>query len=435
MVFAKISGVLIIATLVSNPILAADEQVVTRNDAAARASHIIKNGETKALHHHYAAAQQLFDAALKLQPESTQAYLDRGDLFLRMGKNAEAIADFDKALALLDSLGQQHSHLQHKLKLARGKAMHSLKKYDSAVSDFSDAIAHTPSTDGFMSRAAAYEALGDSQKAIADLESAIKVDPSDARVVRQRAQHYRHHGQYQEALADFEKAESLDPSLTAEHYFDRGMVYEDMDQHRRAIEDFDKAIALDHQVPDFYSHRGSSYFGVCDYKKAIADFTSAIALNPHDPELFFKRAEAFSEDGNKQKALEDFNLAVSIKPEGTYLQRRGLLESELGDHAKAIADLSLAIKTNSEDAEYFLDRGLEESATGQYQMALEDLSKGIALKPESAVAYKNRAEAKAKLGDKSGAIQDLSKSASLYESEGDRHGMLEVDRLLAALKK
>ena len=93
-----------------------------------------------------------------------------------------------------------------------------------------------------------------------------------------------------EAIKDYHEAIRLNPQ-SAEAYYKRGFVYQNLGQGERAIEDFDEAIRLNPNDAYAYLLRGAAYGtigdtdeAIADLEKAIADLEKAIAITDN-PEL------------------------------------------------------------------------------------------------------------------------------------------------------
>ena len=77
---------------------------------------------------------------------------------------------------------------------------------------------------------------------------------------------YGTNGDYDRAIADFNKAVELDPKY-AHPYKDRGNAYQKKGNYDQAIADEDKAIELDPKYAQAYSIRGSAYTSKGDYDR------------------------------------------------------------------------------------------------------------------------------------------------------------------------
>ena len=84
--------------------------------------------------------------------------------------------------------------------------------------------------------------------------------------------------QYDKAIADYNKAIELDPK-SAVAYSRRGFAYGELEQLDKAIADLTKAIELDPKDADCYNNRGKAYLKVGKKKEAEADFAKAKMLN------------------------------------------------------------------------------------------------------------------------------------------------------------
>src|SRR5262249_31248867 len=74
------------------------------------------------------------------------------------------------------------------------------------------------------------------------------------------------------ALADLEEAIKVDPTYACA-YSNRGRVFTLRGDFDRAIQDYDEAIRRDPGFPIAYNNRGDAYLHKGDLDKAIADFT------------------------------------------------------------------------------------------------------------------------------------------------------------------
>jgi tetratricopeptide (TPR) repeat protein len=132
----------------------------------------------------------------------------------------------------------------------------------------------------YNNRCLAYEIRGDHDRAIADCEQAVKLDPKRARA-----------------------------------YMGRGVVYEDKGDQDRAIADYGTAIELDPKVPAVYAKRGMLYEHKGDPDRAISDYDKAIELDPKLAFVYGARAVAFGKKGDKQHAIADLRKALTLDPE------------------------------------------------------------------------------------------------------------------------
>jgi tetratricopeptide (TPR) repeat protein len=90
---------------------------------------------------------------------------------------------------------------------------------------------------------------------------------------------YKKRGDLDRAVADFNEAIRLDPKL-AYPYNERGDSYKAKGDFDRAGADFNEAIRLDPKFASAYNSRGNVYLHNRDFDRAIADYNEAIRLDP-----------------------------------------------------------------------------------------------------------------------------------------------------------
>jgi tetratricopeptide (TPR) repeat protein len=132
-----------------------------------------------------------------------------------------------------------------------------------------------------------------------------------------RGNMYRRKGQYDRALADYDQALKLDPLDPAPTLTSRGNAWRGKHQYDRAIADHTEAIRLDPDYAIAYSNRGNVWSDKGDWDKAMADYDKAIALDPKYAEAFYNRGIAWEAKQDRAHALEDYRTAVKLRPDFT----------------------------------------------------------------------------------------------------------------------
>ena len=120
------------------------------------------------------AAARRGEADRQYQRRSTndsQGYATRGQVLARSGKTEEALAEFDRAIAL-DPYNVQALY-------GRGLIYQGEKQYQKAIEDFTAANGLTPQKlEPLLGRATSYLALDKAREAAADLDEAVQTDPA-----------------------------------------------------------------------------------------------------------------------------------------------------------------------------------------------------------------------------------------------------------------
>ena len=169
--------------------------------------------------------------------------------------------------------------------------------------------------EAFSMRGVAYNNKGDSDRAVADFNEAVQLNPNDARA-----------------------------------FHVRGVAYYNKSNYDRAIEDFNEAIRLNlDDVDDTFSYRGAAYCKKGDYDRAIEDFNEAIRLNPNDARALNNRGFSFYNKGDYDRALENFDKAVRLNPDrAETFNNRGAAYVTKGDYDRALKEFLVAYEKNKE---------------------------------------------------------------------------------------
>jgi tetratricopeptide (TPR) repeat protein len=197
-------------------------------------------------------------------------------------------------------------------------------------------------------------------------------------------------GDYQRAIADYDQVINLDPGKAAP-YTIRGLAYADAGEYAKAIADYDEAIRLDPKDAWAYSSRGLAYADKGDYEQAIADYDQAILLDPSDASAYSSRGRAYAEQGNYERSIADFDETIRLDPtDAVAYANRGLSYARQGEYERAIVDYDQAIRLDPKLAEAYNSRGVAYCQTGYYSHAISDYDQVIRLDPRHAAAYYNR---------------------------------------------
>ncbi len=162
--------------------------------------------------------------------------------------------------------------------IAKVALMHQERgAYEKALSVLDQGLARYPDSAALYAvRGALYLELKEYGKAIADLSQSLKLHP-DAGVLTNRALAYQAFGQEEDALKDLNRAIALDPHQVAA-WFNRGTLYLKRGDYERALADLQKAVELAPEAPGPYFNRAVAYWNLGKKQKAIADMKRFVQL-------------------------------------------------------------------------------------------------------------------------------------------------------------
>ncbi len=202
----------------------------------------------------------------------------------------------------------------------------------------------------YVNRGAAFQKTGLLDKAVADYEAAIDLDPTDYRAYISLGAVLEQTGRFNRAQEADERAIALNPS-SHEAFRNRGVLLEKMGRFDEAIADYTRAIALQPTYFEAYNNRGLTYAKTGRLQEAIADYHEAIAINRRHFNAYLNRGVAFTLIGQHDRALDDFNRAISLgQDDAAAFYNRGMLYRRTGNNELALSDVRKACELGNERA-------------------------------------------------------------------------------------
>ncbi len=331
-------------------------------------------------------AIERYSHAIKLNPNYTSTYNNRGAAYYKKGKFDLAIADYNMAIRLNPDNAGAYSN--------RGAVCSKKGEFDHAIADFNKAIQINPGyAEAYNYRGVACDKKGEFDLAIADHTKAVELKPNFAEAYTCRGNAYENRDELDRAITDHNKAIELQPNLV-EAYNNRGNAYGKKGNYDRAIADFNRAIELNPDFAEAYNNRGAAYNQKGEYDRAIADLTKVIELKPDDPKAYRDRGAAYNNKGAYELAIGNYEKAMNLKPDDAELYHmRGAAYYSKDEYEFAVADFNRAIELNPNDARAYSDRGMAYYRTANFEHAIADFSYAIQLDPDSVQEYCNRGEA------------------------------------------
>ncbi len=163
----------------------------------------------------------------------------------------------------------------------------------------------------YVNRAVAFASKGDRNRAIADLDEAVRLSPRSTLARVNRGILLSGRGDIDAAMADFDETIRIDPQ-SAIAYRNRGNLWLGKRQTVRAIEDYNEAVRLDPKSVIGLVNRGHAWLAADSPEAAIPDFSRAIMLAPTDRGVYMLRGRAYFVRGTLDAASDDFRQAAAL---------------------------------------------------------------------------------------------------------------------------
>jgi tetratricopeptide (TPR) repeat protein len=168
-----------------------------------------------ALQGRHAEAVLCFDQVLALPTETealhAKAHVLRGDSLRQLDRLTEAVATYDRVIALRPKFADAW--------VGRGLALRNLGEFDDAIDHFDTALEFNPRhIDARLSRAALLATLGRNQESEAEARLILSIDPNNGAAYNNLGNALQRLGRLPEARESFETAIQLVPDPTAARF-------------------------------------------------------------------------------------------------------------------------------------------------------------------------------------------------------------------------
>jgi tetratricopeptide (TPR) repeat protein len=228
------------------------------------------------------AAVRQIDAALKINSRIADAHLNRGNALKKLKRFDEALASYDKAIALK---GEPDPAMLN----CRGSVLRDLGRLDEALADLDLAVSLNPNlVEAFNNRGNVFSDMGRLDEALSDYDRAIALKPDNADAFNNRGNLHKQFGENEQALQDYEKATTLKPDYP-QAFYNYGTTLCDLRRFDAALTQFARAIALRSDYAEAFYNRGTALMALRRIDDALADFAQALALKPDYPEAAWNR--------------------------------------------------------------------------------------------------------------------------------------------------
>ena len=288
-----------------------------------------------------------YNKAIELEPEDEDHYYYRARFFEEEEEYEKALSDYNKAIEIdpddMDNIDQKANLLVELNRYKEGINLFEfiIEKYSKLISQ--NKIKYD---DGMLEIIYAYEHISDVylkyfddyKNSLLYVEKAIKAYTTlkekylkgESYAISLRANIYYKNGEKDKALADYQKAIELDPTWRNQ-YINLSNFYLANKDYEKAILTIDKTIEMDHDDPDGYYKESLIYYDQKDYLNSLIYVSNAILKSEEEDrlangdyyisdlnnidritldDLYVFRAELFSILGNNKSACNDYRVAV-----------------------------------------------------------------------------------------------------------------------------
>lgn len=404
------------------------------SNAIAAGDQLLQDGE-------FEQAVKAYSEAIQLNANDPQGYTGRGDAYRQLKEYAKAQKDYN------DANSKSFSGPSTRLQFGRGSLYLERQQLQLAVPDLQAAYDTDPENPAFMFALGKAFALGGAGAEAEELlNDYIEIDNNNAEAYAMRGRAFAAQLDFDLAIADLQTAINLDPT-DSDTFFTLGIVRYQEKEYDAATDAMAKSIELyepeegQDEIPSqVYLTKASIHEDAA--KQAIEDEEITRQLKASattcddllerlgdDASMAAVRAAALFRRGVAERYLGQFATAVRTlsdainnNPElAEAYFRRGICWLELNEAALAIRDFTTAQNIQFDKPRYYLWHGIALAKQESYYEAIEAYNGAIALSNRYVDAFLNRGHAWMKLEEYDKAIEDFNKCILLEPTNGQHY--------------
>ena len=391
-------------------------------------------------------ALELYDEAVRLNPERGETYIDKGVLLLNLKRPQQAETVFTQGLEHAPEFHFGHFY-QGKALEAQGKRTEAKEAYRQAINrakrfepayqalfklyeydeDLQAAIqlyhefevSVTPRDNSFRKDFVRFLVKQkDYEQALDILEQMIVDEPQDVQVQIQRALVYVEMKEPHRAVTMLEEILQAHPSeLRVRDYL--GWLYEQIDDDEKALAAYRTNIDLDTTFYDSRIHLGILLYRLTRYDEAVRHLTQAVGLKPSNSETHLLLGLSYLQADEFEQATSAFEKGLEYHPNDENLRfNLGAAYDKLDRFPDVVREMEavLALNPDHTDALNYLgysyaDRGING------EEAVELTRRAVALKPDNGAYVDSLGWALFKVGKVAEALREIQRAAELVEDD------------------
>ena len=269
-----------------------------------------------------------YEAEAQARPDDPNARLVLGHIYKRIGKDAETVAAYQRAVELAPNNYYPH--------FALGQMYAVLRRHEDAISELtkaaelseqSQSVAPNELTTIYKTLGRAYFRRDRVDKAIEAWQKISELDPQNIFARIELADLFREQELYDQAIAQHQSITTIkkdDPYRVCSSLREIGKIHEDKGDYQDAIQSYDAAIAL--TAPgnwlrkDLQQRIVGIYAADSNWEGLITYYQAKIETTRNDPELIGLLALAYVENQQLDEGIVEYRKGLALAPTNTGLR-------------------------------------------------------------------------------------------------------------------
>ena len=247
-----------------------------------------------------------FQQALETNPDYLDALFNCAHVSRVLGQNVAALALFDR---ILEKVPDHAESLN-----ASGVIFVESGRPGLARDRFLAALEQDPlRPEYYLNLANALQALGDTDEAISNAQTALALAPTSAEALNNLGSFYLEQGSLEDARHCFERSLELDEtSLRA--LYNLGVCYHEIGEHVKSVEIYDRFLAQYPAVTNAALNRANALFKLGRYDEALRQFDEVLDQAPGHHAALMGLGHGYRRLGELARASDYYAAAIRTQP-------------------------------------------------------------------------------------------------------------------------
>jgi len=213
----------------------------------------------------------------------------------------------------------------------KGRKELEVGRFKEAIACFDRALAINPNVpEVWRDKGAALGRCGAAAEAVACYTKSLELDPRDSVTWFNKGTTIQKMGSPDEALWCFDRSIEID-ATDPDVWCNKGMVLHSLGRIKEEISCFDKALELNQEHVEAWLNKGTTLAETGELRSAIQCFEKVLAINPTDADAWVGKAISHVELGNRAEAADAFERFIEVaEREDPRLEQAKMLIRELG---------------------------------------------------------------------------------------------------------
>jgi tetratricopeptide (TPR) repeat protein len=370
-----------------------------------------------------------FQKVVRLAPTVEQGHSALGLVLLRLGRTAESIPEFERALALKphDSATQLNLATAYQLTGQAAKEIVWLERIEAA----DKAQRHAVPADVAEMHGRALAAEGKLPQAVVLMKQAVDGEPQNAGYLDELGSLYAMQKDWPDAEQSFRTAISADPRMAAAHLH-LGLALQ-AQQQAGAAEELGEAYRLDPENPIVNLELGRALAAGGEDERAIPLLSHAHELMPQSGDAAYQLGLALQRANRTAEAVPLFEQAAATDPDNAgLLANYGMALCQQQKATQALPLLKKAVSIAPDNPTVRQNLAAAYIQLNQFDDAVAQLRAAIKLSPDSPQLHYNLGLAFKMQDDAADAIPELETAERLNPSASEPPYALGMLHLQAA---